>query len=270
MSKIPFYKPFADLAGSIYLTLPANLQTQQIYELVSHNKAIIFDQPNKVKVIFDNYITDEVENIFGLVDDNLIFTPYNSHFFILSRSEIKKTLAKSAILDWQYYSKDFFIDIYNPRDKAILVNILDNSFAVVFGKSDKGLTTVSNHEIKQRYILDNFDKHIANLDLKTFIIRSKIGQIVGTFGLTVVGAEVQLSAVAGRFVDSGDIKSYTGDKKLPIISAAFVEIFASQIDFAKYDKLTFSNSKPTVIKFYSELGFEDNLVRNGFLFQVQK
>jgi hypothetical protein len=268
MSYPIFYSPFCDLAGSIFLTLPSGLDLQSLSSAISQNQKAIITQPNKLKVIFDNYNLDTIESEFENHFLNCKITPYNSNFFKLTKSEVKALLVKSTQLDWQIYKSEFEIKPYSTDQKEFLLNILLNSFAVNFGRDINGKSVITINETKQKYILENFEKHSNNLDLHTFIIYSKIGEVVGTFGLTVVGQEAQLSSVAGRFVDSSEYKGYKGAKKLPLISAAFVEIFANHEIFVDIETLTFSNSKPSVIQFYSDLGFDNNIDRKGFIFEV--
>jgi hypothetical protein len=263
-----FHPPFCDLAGSIFLTLMPGLDLQNLSSLISENKYSISSQPNKLKVIFDNYDLDTVQSEFENRFPLSKITPYNSIFFKLTKDEVKGLLVKSSQLNWSNYQDEFEIKPYSPGQKDILINILLNSFAVNFGRNAEGKSIITNNETKQKYILENFDKHSSNPDLHTFIIYSRSGEVVGTFGLTVVGQEIQLSAVAGRFVDTQGAKGYKGAKKLPLISAAFVEVFVNHEGFVDIDTLTFSNSKPSVIQFYSDLGFDNNAERKGFIFEV--
>jgi hypothetical protein len=265
MSYSIFHPPFCDLAGSIFLTLPSGLELSQLSVLLTQNQDSIIRQPNKLKVIFDNYDMDTVQSEFENHFLGSIITPYNSNFFKLTKSEVKKLISKSPQLDWNNYQSEFEIKSYSIDQKAVLLNILLNSFAVNFSRDKDGKSVITTNEAKQKYILENFEKHSNNPDLHTFIIYSKAGEVVGTFGLTVVGGEVQLSAVAGRFVDSNSFKGYKGAKKLPLISAAFVEIFANHKAFVDIETLTFSNSKPSVVRFYFDLGFDNNLDRKGFI-----
>lgn len=268
MSANIFYPPFCDLAGSIFLTLPSGLDLQGVSSLISQNQESITDQPAKLKVIFDGYDLDIMQNQFYNHFSGSTITSYNSNFFKLTKDEVRALLSKSPQLDWNNYQDEFEIKPYTLDQKDILINILLNSFSVNFTRDDEGKSVTTNNEIKRKYILKNFEKHSNNLDLYTFIIYSKLGEVVGTFGLTMVGGELQLSAVAGRFVDFNHYKGYKGSKKLPLISAAFVEIFANQKIFKDIEALTFSNSKPSVIQFYSDLGFENNLERKGFIIEL--
>jgi hypothetical protein len=265
MSSHAFYPPFCDLAGSIFLTLPSGLDLQNLSGLISDNQDLITNQPNKIKVIFDNYDLDMVQSEFENRFQGSKITPYNSNFFKLTKDEVKALLVKSPQLDWSNYQEEFEIKPYSLDQKNVLINILLNSFAVNFSRDSEGKSVISVNEIKSKYILENFEKHSGNPNLHTFIVYSKAGEVVGTFGLKVVGNEVQLSAVAGRFVDFEKYVDYKGAKKLPLISAAFVEVFANDQVFADIKTLTFSNSKPSVIQFYNDLGFDNNLSRKGFI-----
>lgn len=256
--------PFADLAGSIFLTLPSGLHILQLKTLIQNNLEVIYQRKNKIKVIFDNYNLEDIKSIFDDIP-SLDIGDYNSHFFKLTKDEIVGLKIKSPQLDWQNYSNEFIIKKYHSNQKEILLNILLNSFAVNFSKDKTGKSIITTNKIKQKYILENFGRNSQNSDLNTFIIYSKLGEIVGTFGLTVVGNEVQLTAVAGRFEEFKNFKPYSEAKKLPLISAAFVETFGSSSTFELYNNLTFSNSKASVIKFYSDLGFKDNTYRKGFI-----
>jgi hypothetical protein len=263
-----FHPPFCDLAGSVFLTLPASLSLQNLSSSISDNKQSIACQPNKLKVIFDNYDIDTVQSEFENRFPACKITAYNSTFFKLSKDEVKALLTKSPQLNWENYKLEFAIKAYSSDQKQILLNILTNSFAVNFGRDDLGKSVITTNGIKKKYILDNFDSHIINPDLHSFIVYSKAREIVGTFGLTVVGDEVQLSAVAGRFVEFGSFKGYRGAKKLPLISAAFAEIFANHQAFAAIQTLTFSNSKQSVVQFYTDLGFDLNTSRKGFIVEI--
>ena len=268
MSQNTFNPPFADLAGSIFLTLPSNLDLQELSNLIDYNKDILLKQLNKLKVIFDNYDLDSMQLLFVSYFEKAEITLYNSNFFKLTKSEIDKLILKSPQLDWDNYSSEFKIKPYSLDQKEILLNILINSFAVNFSRNIEGKSVITPNLNKQRYILDNFEKHCSNEDLQTFLVYAKSGEVVGTFGLNIIGGEVQLSAVAGRFVDFGNYIGYKGARKLPLISAAFVQIFKTHFTFIDCNKLTFSNSKPSVIEFYSNLGFENNLERKGFILSL--
>jgi hypothetical protein len=263
-----FYPPFCDLAGSIFLTLPSDLDLQHLYFLISENQEIISNQPNKLKVIFDNYDLATIQSQLGNCFKGCKITPYNSNFFKLHKDNLSNLITKSSKLNWQNYENEFEIKPYSTDQKEILLNILLNSFAVNFTRDDSGKSVITSNKVKEKYILENFEKHIANSNLFTFIIYSKIGEIVGTFGLTLTGNEVQLSSVAGRFVDFSNFRIFVGEKKLPVISAAFVEMFKSHEPFVGLKTLTFSNSKLSVIKFYSELGFDNNDIRKGFILEI--
>jgi hypothetical protein len=265
MSSHTFYPPFCDLAGSIFLTLPSGLDLQNLSALISENKALITTQPNKLKVIFDNYDLDTVQSEFENRFQGAKITPYNSNFFKLTKDQVKALFFKSPQLDWTGYQGEFIIKPYSRDQKEILINILLNSFAVNFTRDEEGKSVITTNETKSKYILENFEKHSSNPNLHTFIVYSKAAEVVGTFGLTVVGGEVQLSAVAGRFVDFEKYVGYKGAKKLPLISAAFVEVFTNHEDFVDIKALTFSNSKPSVIQFYNDLRFDNNLERKGFI-----
>jgi hypothetical protein len=270
MSISTFHQPFCDLAGSIFLTMPSGLGLQNLSTLISENKDLISNQPNKLKVIFDNYNLNAVQSEFESRFLNCKITPYNSNFFKLTKTEVKGLLLKSPQLDWSGYKNEFAIKAYSTDQKEVLTNILLNSFAVNFARDGDGKSVITTNEIKQNYILENFETHSSNPNLHTFIIYSKAGEVVGTFGLTVVGDEVQLSAVAGRFLEFESYKGYKGAKKLPVISAAFVEVFANYCVFADIQTLTFSNSKSSVVQFYSELGFDFNRNRKGFIIDIPK
>ena len=268
MSNHTFYQPFCDLAGSVFLTLPSGLDLQQLFALMSENKQLIACQPNKIKTIFDNYDLNQVQSEFANCFTGSKITPYNSNFFKLDKNEIEDLLAQSPELNWSNYQNEFVIKPYSLDQKDVLINILVSSFAVNFDRDSVGKSIVTTNNLKRKYILENFDKHSSNPNLYTFVIYTKTGEVVGTFGLTIVGSEVQLSAVAGRFVETENRKSYKRTKKLPIISAAFVEIFANRENFKNIQCLTFSNSKPSVIQFYQELGFYNNTARKGFILEI--
>jgi hypothetical protein len=263
-----FHPPFCDLAGSVFLTLPSGLDLQNLSAIISKNKEIITNQPNKLKIIFDRYYIGTVQSGFENYFLGCKISPYNSNFFKLTKDEVKALLVKSPALDWNSYISEFEIKAYSQDQKGILLNILLNSFAVNFTRDAEGKSVITSNNSKQKYILDNFEKHSTNPGLHTFVIYSKAGEVVGTFGLTIIGDEIQLSAVAGRFVDTEHTKGFEGAKKLPLISAAFVEVFAKHEIFAGIETMTFSNSKASVIQFYSDLGFGVNSKRKGFIFEI--
>jgi hypothetical protein len=263
MTNNQFHPPFRDLAGSIFLTLPSGLHRSQLTALIAENTGEIYNQPKSIKVIYDDYNKTEVESALDGALPEVTLSPYSTTFFCVTKTEINNLVSQYNDLNWGSYRDDFVIDLYAPEDKEILMNLLLNSFAVNFGKDADGKTTISVNEAKQKYILENFDENIVNPDMKTFIIRTNNGEIVGSFSLTTIAGEVQLSAVAGRFVDSGNYRAYQGGKKLPLLSAAFVETFEHDENYSEVETLSFSNSKPSVIKFYSDLGFDINTRRKG-------
>jgi hypothetical protein len=263
-----FHSPFRDLAGSIFLTLSPELHRSQLTALIAENINQILDQPKNIKVIYDNYQEIDVMNSLETALPDVALSPYSTTFFYVTKTEINNLVSRYNDLNWASYRDDFDIDLYESEDKEIFINLLLNSFAVNFGKDESGKTVVTINESKQKYILDNFDINIANPDMQTYIIRSKVGEIVGSFSLTRIAGEVQLSAVAGRFVDSGSQIAYSGGKKLPLLSAAFVEVFEHNENYSDLETLSFSNSKPSVIKFYSDLGFDINTSRKGVMIEL--
>ncbi len=260
-----FKPPFADLAGSIFFTLPPNLALHELSNLISQSKDKLLQQPTKLKVIFDNYDPQLIYSEFVQIFGKGKIVEYNSNFFKLNKADIVELLTKNPQLNWQNYSDEFVIKEYTPNQKNILINLLLNSFAVNFCRDIEGKSFVTSNPSKQRYIFENFEKHSQNQDLKIFLVYARSGEVVGTFGLNTFGDEVQLSAVAGRFVDFENHTGYKGAKKLPVISAAFVHTFNTLSSFCKFGSLAFSNSKPSVIEFYSNLGFKNNLERKGFI-----
>jgi hypothetical protein len=268
MTDTQFHKPFRDLAGSIFLTLPSDLHRSQLTGLISENSQDILNQPKNIKVIYDDYAKTEVEGALVAALQDITLSPYSTTFFCVTKTEINNLVSQYNDLNWGSYRDDFTIEAYEPENKEVLMNLLLNSFAVNFNKNTEGKTIISINEEKQKYIQENFDANISNQDMKTFIIRASNGEIVGSFSLTIIAGEVQLSAVAGRFVDFGSHQAYQGGKKLPLLSAAFVETFEHDENYSEIETLSFSNSKPSVIKFYSDLGFEINPRRNGVMVEL--
>jgi hypothetical protein len=268
MTSNQFHPPFRDLAGSIFLTLPSGLHRSQLTALIAENTGEIYTQPKNIKVIYDDYNKTEVESSLDVALPEVTLSPYSTTFFCVTKAEINNLVSQYNDLNWGSYRDDFTIDTYEVEDKEVLLNLLLNSFAVNFGKDSEGKTVISINEAKQKYILENFDINIANPDMKTFIIRSNSGEIVGSFSLTMIAGEVQLSAVAGRFLDSGNYHGYQGGKKLPLLSAAFVETFEHDENYSEIVTLSFSNSKASVIKFYADLGFDINTRRKGVMIEL--
>jgi hypothetical protein len=268
MQNTLFHLTFRDLAGSIFLTLPQELHRSQLTALIAENSYEILDQPKNIKVIYDNYEESEVANALLTALPDVSLSPYSTTFFHLTKTEINNLVSQYNDLNWASYHDDFEINLYEDEDKKTLINLLLNSFAVNFAKDEKSKTIITDNESKQKYILNNFDTNIANPDMRTYIIRSKIGEIVGSFSLTRIAGEVQLSSVAGRFLDSGSQVAYSGGKKLPLLSAAFVEIFEHDENYSDMETLSFSNSKSSVIKFYLDLGFDINTNRKGIMIEL--
>jgi hypothetical protein len=268
MQNTSFYQPFRDLAGSIFLTLPSGLHRSQLTTVIAKNSDDIINQPKNIKIIYDDYDKTEIESVLLGALPDVTLTEYATTFFCVTKTEINNLVSQYSDLNWASYRDEFMIEMYELEDKDVLINLLLNSFAVNFTKDIEGKTSITTNDVKQRYILENFDINIANPDMKTFIVRSNNGKIVGSFSLTQIAGEVQLSAVAGRFVDSVKEKAYLGGKKLPLLSSAFVEVFEHDENYSEIETLSFSNSKSSVVKFYSDLGFDINTKRKGIMVEL--
>ena len=246
--------PFTDLACSRFLTIPTNLDSSSLVEFIERQE---FE--NKTKIIFDNYDSKFVEQNVLSSNQNLIVKPYNSNFFIFDRGHAQDFLNNELLADFNITE----INFEDKENIGIVKNLLKSSFAVKISKDENGKTIFEERREKAEEILANFDLSFTRDGLKTFLVKSKLGEIVGCYSLIKVGEEVQLSGVAGRTTLPN---SYQG-KKLIILCQAMVSSFLNTKDFDNSTFLTLSNSKEPVAKMYADLGIPKNITRKGLLVQ---
>ena len=246
---------FTDLAGSHFLTIPSNLDSTSLNNFLKEQS---FD--SKTKLIFDNYDPNFVEQFILASNPKLIIKPYNSNFFIFDRKEAEAFLNPETMADFAI-TKIVFGDLENIE---IIKNLLKNSFAVKISKDDNGKTTFEENPEKTKELLGNFNFRFEQDGLKTFLVKSKLGEIVGCYSLIKIGGEVQLSGVSGRTTMPN---SYQG-KKLIILCQAMISSFLNTVDFDDIQFLTLSNSKIPVAQMYSDLGIPTNTTRKGLLVQT--
>ena len=82
--------------------------------------------------------------------------------------------------------------------------------------------------------------------------QSKKFEVVGVFSFLKIGNEVQLHYTAGKTTLTNN---FVG-KKLPILTAAMLDILKNSPNYQKTKKLTFSNKDESVSKAYESVGFE--------------
>lgn len=278
-------QPFYDLAGSSFLTLPSNLSLINLRQVLINSKDLILARNitsnNKIKVIFDNYNLQDINNILTEVFVNNQILSYSTNFFKVNKQIQQQFSPNQSLksnlnlnlkpeLDWQNYCKAFITktlgltkQINKPTNQQldIIHNLLVNSFATTINQENNQNQHIKN-QTKANYINRYFTLDITNPNMKSFIVESKEGNIVGSYSLTIIDKEVQLSAVAGR---SSLDNSYKNGKKLPILSASIIYEFETNPFFAKCEDLTFSNSKKPVADFYNKLGIISNPNRQGLI-----
>jgi hypothetical protein len=257
---MPTLKPFYDIAGSSFLTLPTGLDFATLEQVLRESKMDILGRSSKIKVIFDDYGIDNVQEILERVFVECEIGPYNSHFFKIGRNNIEQFLNQNSQLDWSAYQANFVnLEDLGETEKSIIKDLLINSFAVkIVKENDQEITAFKQEKID--YINTYFEADIDNPNMLTFLVQDKMAQIVGCYSLTKVGNEAQLSAVAGR---TSLPNGYRGGKKLPILSASMIYEFSTSPFFEGCEFLTLSNSKTPVANFYHSLGIPDNRNRKG-------
>lgn len=253
---------FTDLAGSNFLTITSDLDQNSILELFSELRLANY---KKIKVIFDDYDPEFISNLLSNFanenDVQVSISPYNSNFFVFNREESKTWLANnsSAGLAVEHIKLSGFENI------EIIKNLLVNSFAIKITKDDESKTVFEDDILRSESILSEFEKSFSQEGLKTFLVKSEQGEIVGCYSLIKIGNEVQLSGVAGR---TSLENSYKG-KKLVILCQAMISSFLTHKDFNDVKYLTLSNSKKPVAQMYSDLNIPKNIIRKGLLVQFK-
>ncbi len=243
---------FTDLACSNFLKIPSNLDSVRLKEFVEKQN---FD--SKTKLIFNEYNPDFIEQTILTLNPKLNVKPYNSNFFILDRRQAKEFLNQELLEGFTVFE----IDEKDKENLEIIKNLLTSSFAVKIYKDENGKTIFEEKPERAEEVLINFENNYKQTGLKTFLVKSKLGEIVGCFSLIRIANEVQLSGVAGRTTLPN---SYTG-KKLVILCQAMISSFLKSTDFEDVQFLTLSNSKTPVAQIYAELGIPKNTTRKGLL-----
>ena len=249
-----------DLAGSQFLTAKSIDPFDDIRPFLKSK----FEPSQKYRLLVDNFIDTDIAEWVVANFPKVAVQPYTTTFYRFLRETSQSFLTKFPVLDASLLATDFDcirIDEKDLESKNIIQNLIENSFGVSFKATENGTKEISANESKIQKLQSKFDTLWNQPKNHKYLVKTKTGEIVGTFTLTKVEFEVQLSAVAGR---SNLQNTFTG-KKLPILCAFVVQQFLQEKDFAKCDILTFSNSKEPVAQMYSSLGFEENPERCGVI-----
>ncbi len=248
---------YTDLAISNFLSLPAKLNEQELTEFLTLQQNHL---KGRIKVVFDNCNPEFVQSIIQKVFPVSKIKPYNSNFFVLNRQESVNFLNKDTLIDFEILE----VRSNDKENIDVIKNLLTSSFAIKISKDELGKTIFDENPQRVIEILSNFDKSYKQKGLKTFLVKSKQGEIVGCYSLIQVNKEVQLSGVAGRTTLNNCFKG----KKLLILCQAMISSFLKEKSFEKLEFLTLSNSKVPVANIYQDLGIPKNFNRKGLLLQI--
>jgi hypothetical protein len=251
---------FTDLAGSHFLTIPKNASEELIIESLSYLR---LTKTSKIKVIFDTY---DLSFIYGLLVEfannsnfKINIEPYNSNFFVFNREQARIWLDNNPLQN--FVTKQILCQ--DSDNIEVVKNLQVNSFAIKITKGVDAKTVIEDDEIRAKAILDKFEGSYTQKGLKTYLVKSKLNEIVGCFSLIKTGNEVQLSGVAGRTNLNNSFKG----KKLIILCHEMLCCFLSEQEFKDTDYLTLSNSKLPIAQMYLDLNIPKNESRKGLLFQ---
>ncbi len=257
------YQIYQDLSGGIFATITAPKDIFNPDFVVQVRAFLAID---KVRILSDytnqQEIKDKINSTFLIPNSTLQLNPYSTNFFAVQMKDLEHNIFTSSELDWEKYRQEFAvikIETNNSQMLSILSNFLTTSFAVDHNK--KSLTFGQVKESRKQSILDNLSINIHNKFIQTFLILTRSGDVVGCFSLANVLDECQLSNVAGLCTLPNN---YSG-KKLGVLCSAIVNEYYTNEFFSAAKSLTFSNSKETVANLYSNLGFEKNKNRTGWI-----
>ncbi len=267
-------QPIFDLAGSVFLTIPSGLSLDRIVELINDLEANLLGQNTKIKVVFDAYTSADITRCFEIIAQarelNITIEPYDSHFFSISRDEAN-SLVNSDMRFWEFGQEFITFQVLpNSDDYGVIKQLLIDSYGVYFQREPKAIIPRPD---KIAFFENNLERLLADELINCFVVKSKVGEIVGTYCLSALSydnnskpwKEVQLTAVAGRYTGNNN---FTKTKKLPLICTSLVREFANNPIFADFDTLTLSNSKKPVAQMYTDYGFERNVHRQGIIVSV--
>ena len=134
----------------------------------------------------------------------------------------------------------------NKKNKIFLVKLRSQpSSNLTFGQNSSNL---SNNPPDSKNNQDNAKKNI-NLELEKL---PNEFEFIGAFSFLEIESEVQLHYTAGKTTLLNDYKG----KKLPILTAAMLDILVNSPNYKQVKKLTFSNKDQIVSKAYESVGFE--------------
>jgi hypothetical protein len=261
---------YQDLSGGIFATVTS---PEDIFNLDFVTQVKTFLAIDKVRILSDYYNSQEVETALNSLSkdpssiiQNLKIIPYSTNFFAVQRKDLEHNIFASSELDWENYRQDFVVlkvEKENQQMMTILSNFLTTSFAVDHNK--KSPTFGQIKEQRKQSILSRLAENMNNKFMQTFLILTRSGELVGCFSLTNVLNECQLTGVTGLCTLPNN---YSG-KKLGVLCGAIVNEYYTNEFFSAAESLTFSNSKKPVANLYSNLGFEKNKNRTGWILEIQ-
>ncbi len=228
----------------IYKTNFFQVKIDQIENKIEQNPIINWQSWKQNGFEYSEVFFDQNnENIDFQIAMNFFLTSFGSNFGKDLNGKTKLTPDLKAQND----IKELVIKAYqNKKNKIFLVKSKSQpSSNLTFGQNSSNL---SNNPLDSKNNQDNAKKNI-NLELEKL---TNEFEFVGAFSFLEIESEVQLHYTAGKTTFPNDYKG----KKLPILTAAMLDILANSPNYKQVKKLTFSNKDQIVSKAYESVGFE--------------
>lgn len=207
--------------GTLYITLDGESFD---YLDLKTKISIFLDIHAKVKIIIT--LPDLRKSLHSDVQKDFNLSTHPTTFFHLDLDSIPSDLV------WNKYRGSFNIVLVDGSNLDIFKNFITTSY-------NKDLNKI------------NWEQVMSQDNLQNYLVQEKTTlEFVGSFSLGLAGDTIQLQSVAGR----SNKYTFEGGKKLPILTAASLEVAKSQGNLDK--DFIFTSSKEKLAKLYGELGFE--------------
>ena len=228
----------------IYKTNFFQVKIDQIENKIEQNPTINWQNWKQNGFEYSEVFFDQNnENIDFQIAMNFFLTSFGSNFGKDLNGKTKLTPDLKAQND----IKELVINAcQNKKNKIFLVKSRSQpSSNLTFGQNSSNL---SNNPPDSKNNQDNAKKNI-NLELEKL---PNEFEFIGAFSFLEIESEVQLHYTAGKTTLPNDYKG----KKLPILTAAMLDILVNSPNYKQVKKLTFSNKDQIVSKAYESVGFE--------------